>query len=271
VADAPEPALDLTDPAAMDLLVHGRIEVEGRLVDASNVTLFCKIEHDGVVSNAVYKPVSGEKPLWDFPDGTLAGREVAAALVSVAADLGAIPPTILRDGPFGPGMVQLWVETGEDELVDVRAPEDLPENWRIVLHAHDRDGEPAVLAHAAHPGLRDLAVLDVVVNNTDRKGGHLLAGLDGRVYGVDHGICFHTEPKLRTVLWGWIGEPIGDEATAKLHALMADIEGPLGQTLTEHLTGFEIRAIYERAEQLATEGVFPAPGDEWRAIPWPLF
>lgn len=271
MADAPEPAVDLTDPAAMELLTHGRLEVEGRLVDASNVTLFCKIELAGVVSNAVYKPVSGEKPLWDFPDGTLAGREVAAYLVSQSVDLGAIPPTTLRDGPFGEGMVQLWVETGEDELVDVRAPEELPDNWRVVLHAHDRNGEPAVLAHADHPGLRDLAVLDVVVNNTDRKGGHLLAGLDGRAYGVDHGICFHTDPKLRTVLWGWIGEPIPEESLLKLHTLMADLEGPLGETLASHLTGFEIRAIYERAEQLVTEGVFPAPGDDWRAVPWPLF
>jgi uncharacterized repeat protein (TIGR03843 family) len=271
VADETGPDFELDGPVAKELLAHGRLEVEGRLVDASNVTLFCKIELDGVVGNAVYKPVSGERPLWDFPDGTLAGREVATFLVAEAAGLGVIPPTALRDGPFGVGMVQLWVDTGEDELVDVRSPDELPPGWRIVLHAHDRDGEPAVLAHADHPGLRDMALLDVVVNNTDRKGGHILAGLDGRVYGVDHGICLHSEPKLRTVLWGWIGDRIPEEAVHKLHALRSDIDGKLGEALVEHLTGFEIQSIATRTEQLLADGVFPAPSDDWRAVPWPLF
>jgi uncharacterized repeat protein (TIGR03843 family) len=270
VAETTGAGTDLSGPAAKDLLTHGRLEVEGRLVDASNVTLFCKIELDGLVGNAVYKPISGERPLWDFPDGTLAGREVATFLVAEASGLGAIPPTALRDGPFGEGMVQLWVDTLEDELVDVRAPGDLPEGWHIVLHAHDRLGEPAVLAHADHPGMRELALLDVVVNNTDRKGGHVLAGVDGRVYGVDHGICLHSEPKLRTVLWGWIGEPVPDDAVEKLHALRADIDGNLGEVLAEHLTGFEIASIASRTEQLLASGVFPAPSNG-RDVPWPLF
>jgi uncharacterized repeat protein (TIGR03843 family) len=271
VAEPAEPGLDLSDPAAMDLLVRGRLDVEGRLVEASNVTLFCNIELDGAVCNAVYKPVSGERPLWDFPDGTLAGREVATYLIAEASGLGAIPPTVLRDGPFGEGMVQLWVNTTEDELVDVRAPDELPKDWRIVLHAHDRLGEPAVLAHADHAGMQELALLDIVVNNTDRKGGHVLAGVDGRVYGVDHGICLHSEPKLRTVLWGWIGEPLPPEAIRKLHALRSKINGALGNTLSEHLTSFEIHSIASRIEQLLEEGVFPSPSDDWRAIPWPLF
>jgi uncharacterized repeat protein (TIGR03843 family) len=168
-------------------------------------------------------------------------------------------------------MVQLWVNTTEDELVDVRAPEKLPKDWRIVLHAHDRLGEPAVLAHADHAGMQELAVLDIVVNNTDRKGGHVLSGVDGRVYGVDHGICLHSEPKLRTVLWGWIGEPLPPEAIRKLHALRSEINGALGETLSQHLTAFEINSIASRIEQLLAEGVFPSPSDDWRAIPWPLF
>jgi uncharacterized repeat protein (TIGR03843 family) len=259
------------DPGAREFVTHGRIDVEGRLVDASNVTLFCAIELDGVTGQVVYKPVSGERPLWDFPDGTLAGREVATAMISDVSGLGAVPPTVLRDGPFGPGMVQLWVETGEDEVVDVCAPEEVPDGWRTVLHAHDRLGDPAVLAHADHPGMRELAVLDIVVNNTDRKGGHLLAAADGRVYGVDHGICLHTDPKLRTVLWGWIGERIPDEAAEKLRKLRSELDGKLGADLGEHLTAFEIRALGQRADFLLAEGVFPSPGDDWRAIPWPLF
>jgi uncharacterized repeat protein (TIGR03843 family) len=263
--------LDPTDPAALNLVEHGRLEVEGRLVDASNLTLFCTIELDGVSGNAVYKPVAGERPLWDFPDGTLAGREVATYQVAKAAELAAIPPTVLRDGPFGEGMVQLWVETADDELVDVRSPEDVPDDWRVVLHAHDRFGEPAVLAHADRPGVRELAVLDVVVNNTDRKGGHVLSGRDGRVYGVDHGICLHAEAKLRTVLWGWVGEPLPDEVVEKLRSLRSRLDGQLAQQLSRHVTAAEVRAVATRVERLLAERVFPEPSDDWRAVPWPLF
>lgn len=259
------------DPGARQLIAHGTLDVEGRLVDASNVTLYCTVDLDGMCAHAVYKPVSGERPLWDFPDGTLAGREVATYLLSDASGLGSVPPTVLRDGPYGMGMVQLWVETSDEELIDIRAPDDVPDGWRVVLHAHDRLGEPAVLTHADHPGVRDLAILDVIANNTDRKGGHVLAGADGRVYGVDHGICLHAEPKLRTVLWGWIGEALPEEAVGKLAALPEKIYGGLGDELAAHLTGLEISAIAERAETLVTAGVFPQPGDEWRAIPWPLF
>ncbi|GAA1938440.1 SCO1664 family protein [Amycolatopsis minnesotensis] len=266
-----EPSVRPDGEFARELVERGSLEVEGRLVDASNVTLFCVIELDGVAANAVYKPVAGERPLWDFPDGTLAGREVATYLLSDGSGLGAVPPTVLRDGPFGPGMVQLWIETTDDDLVDVRAPEELPDGWRVVLHAHDRMGEPAVLAHADRPEMRSLALLDIIANNTDRKGGHVLGGVDGRVYGVDHGICLHTDPKLRTVLWGWIGEPIGDEATEKLRELPAKLDGDLGEQLKPHLIGLEIGAIRERAEQLLAAGVFPEPADDWRAVPWPLF
>ncbi|MEU3270094.1 SCO1664 family protein [Saccharomonospora sp. NPDC006951] len=263
--------LDPADPAAKELVEHGRLDVEGRLVDASNVTLFCTIELEGVSANAVYKPISGERPLWDFPDGTLAGREVATYLVAEAAGLGGVPPTVLREGPLGAGMVQMWVETTDDELVDVRAPDDVPDGWRIVLHAHDRSGEPVVLAHSSHEGLRDIAVLDVVVNNTDRKGGHLLSGPRDRVYGVDHGICLHTDPKLRTVLWGWVGEPLPGSSADKLRKLRWALDHELGEVLGEHLTTAEIAALGERTDTLLDEGVFPAPGDDWRAIPWPLF
>lgn len=260
-----------TDPAAKQLITHGSLEIEGRLVDASNVTLYCAVELDGMTGNAVYKPVSGERPLWDFPDGTLAGREVATAMLSEASGIGSIPPTVLRDGPYGVGMVQLWVDTTDDALIDVCPPAEVPEGWRVVLRAEDRLGEPAVLTHADHPGIRDLAILDIIANNTDRKGGHVLAGVDGHVYGVDHGVCLHAEPKLRTVLWGWIGEPLPEEALEKLRALPERLYGSLGDELSDHLTAVEIVAIAERAEKLASTGVFPEPGGDWRAIPWPLF
>ncbi|GAA0514609.1 phosphatidylinositol kinase [Saccharopolyspora subtropica] len=260
------------DPAAHELLRHGRLDVQGRLVEASNATLFCAIEADGVQGQCVYKPVRGERPLWDFPDGTLAGREVASYLLSEAIGWGLIPPTLLRDGPFGPGMVQLWVDTEEDsQLVDIVVPDEVPDGWLAVLRAQDHHGDPVVLAHADHPQLQRLAVLDVVINNADRKGGHILHAPDGRVLGVDHGVSLNTDDKLRTVLWGWIGDPLPDEAVDRLSELRALLEGDLAAELAEHITPKEIQAVNVRIERLLETGIFPAPSGEWPAIPWPAF
>ncbi|MCP3804455.1 SCO1664 family protein [Allokutzneria sp. A3M-2-11 16] len=260
------------EAGALELVRHGRIEVQGRLVDASNATLFGSISHEGVRAEAVYKPIRGERPLWDFPDGTLAGREVASYLLSEAAGWGLVPPTVLRDGPFGPGMVQLWVDVEpEADLVDVIAPDAVQPGWRTVLEAHDRFGDPAVLAHADHPSMRLLAVLDVVLNNADRKGGHVLHAKDGAVYGVDHGICLHHEDKLRTVLWGWIGEQLPEQVAEVLTVLRERLAGDLGEALAEHLTRKEIRATEDRISRLLETAVFPEPSGEWPAIPWPAF
>jgi uncharacterized repeat protein (TIGR03843 family) len=260
-----------SDPGVLELLTRGRIEIEGRLVDASNATLFCEISGGDAVAHCVYKPVSGERALWDFPDGTLAGREVASYLVSQAAGLTVIPPTVLRPGPFGSGMVQLWVDTKEgDDLVDVLAQDDVQQGWRRVLRAHDRFGDPAVLAHADHPSVRLMSALDVVLNNADRKGGHVLHGTDGGVYGVDHGICLHTEHKLRTVLWGWVGESLPEDVVDMLTTLRAGLD-LVSATLAEHITKAEVRALRTRLEVLLSAGEFPTPGSDWRAIPWPAF
>jgi uncharacterized repeat protein (TIGR03843 family) len=197
---------------------------------------------------------------------------VATYLVSLGAGLELVPPTVLRKGPFGPGMVQLWVETDPDsDLVDVVAPDDVPEGWLAVLRARDHLGEAAVLVHADHPEMRMLAVLDVVVNNADRKGGHVLHAVEGSVYGVDHGICLHTDDKLRTVLWGWLGEPLPEDGVAALHKLRANIDNDLGQQLAEHLTRKEVQALATRVERLLEVGVFPAPSGDRPAIPWPAF
>ena len=265
--------LPTSDPETVEFLTRGRIEVEGRLVDASNTTLFCSIKAAGVEAECVYKPISGERSLWDFPDGTLAGREVATYLVSEAAGFHVVPPTILRPGPFGPGMVQLWVDTKEgDDLVDVVEAAQVQPDWRVVLHAHDRFGDPAVLAHADHPELKLMAAMDVVVNNADRKGGHVLHATDGHVYGVDHGICLHTEHKLRTVLWGFLGEELPAEAVAALTRLRDLLAGEdLPDTLNEHITRREVAALRNRTKRLLGAGVYPQPNGEWRQIPWPAF
>ena len=190
--------------------------------------------------------MSGERPLWDFPDGTLAGRELSAYLVSVATGWEIVPPTVMRDGPFGPGMCQLWVDVDED--VDL-----------------------AALARSDHPDLRRMAVFDAVVNNADRKGGHLLPTPDGRVHGVDHGVCFSAEDKLRTLLWQWRSLPLPDEAVEVLSRVRADLEGRLGDGLREHLTGREVRATVRRVDRLLASGVHPEPSPDWPAIPWPPF
>jgi uncharacterized repeat protein (TIGR03843 family) len=220
---APEPAegrttLDLDD--ALVLLTTGTLEIDGRLVAASNTTLFCGVTLDGVTAACVYKPVRGERPLWDFPDGTLAGREVATYLVSQATGWGHVPPTVLRDGPLGPGMCQLWIDSEDvSSLVNVVPAEAVPAGWHAVVDGMDSTGRQVSVVHADDDRLRRLAVFDVVVNNADRKGGHLLLEQSGALYGVDHGVSFHTEDKLRTLLWGWAGEPLPEEAIDVLAGL----------------------------------------------------
>jgi uncharacterized repeat protein (TIGR03843 family) len=271
----------LTVDQVEDLLRRGTLEVQGRITEASNATLLCTITLDGVEGLCVYKPVRGERPLWDFPDGTLAGREVATYLISKAAGFDVVPATVHRDGPFGPGMVQRWIEIDEErELVDIVAPRDVGPHWRTVLRARGDDGEPALLVHADDPALRAMAALDVVANNADRKGGHVLAGADGRVYGVDHGICLHQNTKLRTVLWGWVGESLDDEVTAGLQGLRAALSpgnragsrGPaLGDELNDHVTRTEVKALRSRVDRLLHAGELPAPTGGWPPIPWPAF
>ncbi|GAA1863358.1 SCO1664 family protein [Pseudonocardia ailaonensis] len=280
MSDAPDPLptpqedrVDLRDPAVLTLLQRGKIDITGRMVDASNATLFGTVSGDGETLQCVYKPVRGERPLWDFPDGTLAGREVASYLVSEAAGWHVVPPTILRGtGPFGPGMLQAWVDTDTtDGLVDVCSPKAVPKGWRRVLRARDGEGSPAVLAHADDPRLRAMAAFDVVVNNADRKGGHVLAGDDGRVYGVDHGLTMHTEDKLRTVLWGWVGEQLAEAEIEALSRLRAELAGTLEDDLGPHVTLTEIRTLTERVDLLLAVPLFPEPSGYGPAIPWPAF
>ena len=271
--------LDLS--TALVLLERGEITVEGRLVDASNATLFCEIDDGAAAGRCVYKPVAGERPLWDFPDGTLAGREVAAYAVSEATGWGVVPPTVLRDGPFGPGMVQLWIDTVESTersvgpdpsvLVDVLSPRAFPDGWLRVLDALGHDGEPVVLGHADDDRLRRMTVLDVVLNNADRKGGHVLVEPGGSVRGVDHGVSFHTEPKLRTVLWGWAGDPLRPAEVEVLERLRDDLQDDLGTRLVELVSRREVLACRRRVDRLLREGRLPFPVEGWPAIPWPPF
>ncbi|MCL9797304.1 SCO1664 family protein [Frankia sp. AgKG'84/4] len=246
------PALDPVDgggldaAAALDLLRRGELTITARLTDASNATLYCEISTARAAGRCVYKPVRGERALWDFPDGTLAARELAAYEVSAALDLGIVPPTVLRDGPFGEGMVQLWIDT--DITVDLVA-----------------------LTRSEDPQLRRIALFDAVINNADRKGGHLLPAPSGRVHGIDHGVTFHCEGKLRTLLWTWRGHRLDAEETALLGCLRDALAAELGERLGELLTVSELRALAERVDGLLDSGRFPLPSADWPPIPWPPF
>ena len=261
----------LAEDDALQLLRRGEMELEGRLVDASNTTLRAMITLDGLTARCVYKPVRGERPLWDFPDGTLAGREVSAFLVSQATGWGLVPPTILRDGPLGPGACQLWIEEPAESpaLVGFVPAYEVPSGWFAVAQARDDDGDAYALAHADDPRLARLAVLDAVINNADRKGGHVLVGPGDRVYGVDHGVSFHVENKLRTVLWGWTGKALPAEATEVLADLAVRLDGALGEALEEHLTVAEVQHVRLRVRRLARRKMFPTPPQDWPAVPWP--
>ena len=226
------------------ILLNGEIEVEGRLVDASNATLFVTLTQGGESLQAIYKPISGERPLWDFESGDLASRERAAYLISELGDFDLVPLTILRDGPFGMGAVQRWIDV--DEAVD------LAEFFRT---------------DAAE--LRATALFDAVINNTDRKIGHLLPDLNGKLYVCDHGVTFHHEDKLRTVLWQWAGQSLTDEEIAQLTTLRGII---LDNTeITALINREEISALIERIDRLISSGTFPLPNPEWPAVPWPPF
>ncbi|MCV7203168.1 phosphatidylinositol kinase [Mycolicibacterium peregrinum] len=274
----PSPDLD-PDPDDDAVLADGELTVIGRIRSASNATFLCEANLGARQVHCVYKPIRGEAPLWDFPDGTLAGRELGAYLVSAALGWNVVPRTIIRDGPAGPGMLQLWVDQPGDQvgdepdsgpdLVDLLPAGHLPPGFLPILQAYDYAGDEVTLVHADDPRLFRMAVFDVLINNADRKGGHILAGLDGAVYGVDHGVSLHVEDKLRTVLWGWAGKPVDDETLADVTALR-DGFGDLAEQLCAHITDAEITALRSRIVGLLRNPVMPTP-DRHRPIPWPAF
>ena len=253
-----------------ELLAEGELTVRGQIREASNAVLLCDVAYEGRTESCVYTPVAGERALWDFPDGTLAQREVAAYEVSESTGWGLVPTTVLRDGPYGEGMCQLWIEPvpGAEllALVDAVEPGD---GWKAVGFAEVGEGRTALLVHADDERLRRLAVLDAVINNADRKGGHLLPTGDGRLYGIDHGVTFNAENKLRTLLWGWAGEKLTPEALDVLKELEEALDGALGPRLAELITAAELDATRARIADLLTTGRHPEPSGEWPAIPWP--
>jgi uncharacterized repeat protein (TIGR03843 family) len=225
-------------------LLAGQLVVEGRLVDASNATLFGKVLLDDQSRySVVYKPIAGERALWDFADGNLASREVAAFLISQIGNFNCVPLTVMRDGPFGIGAVQQWIEL-------------------------DPDLDLIAIGQQSSPAIRNLALFDVVINNTDRKFGHILPISDSEILGCDHGLTFHQEFKLRTVIWHYAGEKLDQNEIEKLKALKIQIGDESRAALEELISADEIKALLERIDTLISEG-FPYPSEQWPAVPWP--
>jgi hypothetical protein len=229
----------------IDHLSLGELDVTGRLVDASNATLYANCTFESSTIPVIYKPVAGERPLWDFQEGNLAQREVAAYFISELGTFGVVPPTVLRDGPFGIGMVQQWIHI--DEKID------LAEFYR-----------------GDNPELRKMALFDAVVNNTDRKIGHLLPISNDLVHCCDHGVTFHEDDKFRTVLWQWAATPLSDEEVRQLELLEKSIQESSNQ-LRALISENEYIALLARINRLLSESKFPSPSDEWPAVPWPPF
>lgn len=260
---------------AVDLITKGELTVRGRIREASNAVLYCSVSYEGEEASCVYKPVAGEQPLWDFPDGTLAQREVAAYEISEVTGWGLVPPTVLRDGPYGEGMCQMWIEADESDaapqLLALVEEEEPADGWKAIGFAEVGEGRTALLVHADDPRLRRLAVLDAVINNGDRKGGHLLPEAGGRLYAIDHGVTFNVDDKLRTLLWGWAGEPLTAEAVTVLDRLADELADgtPLATRLAELITPAETEAVRARVQELRRTGVHPKPSGQWPAIPWP--
>jgi uncharacterized repeat protein (TIGR03843 family) len=252
------------------LLEIADIEIEGRLWDSSNSAMRVLCHDNGVAVRAVYKPQRGERPLWDFPTGTLGRREVATGVVDHLLGWDIVPPTVWRDdGPMGAGSLQAWVDADQARApVDVIDVDRLDESWIVVAEGEGARGDHVCLVHEDSKALKRVALLDVIVNNADRKGGHVLRGGDGSVTGIDHGLTFHLEPKLRTVLWGWSGQAIDDGDQADLLRLASDWASV--QTLLEPLLiTSEIGAARDRLDALLESAAFPHPEGAWPALPWP--
>lgn len=220
-------------------LSSGEITIIGRIADASNATLLAEIAD----AKVVYKPVAGERPLWDFPDGNLASREFAAYHVSEMLGLGVVPRTVFRDGPYGFGIVQEWIE--EDPAIDI-----------VELAQSDSDS------------IRKIAFYDLLINNGDRKFGHLLAVSLDRIYAIDHGVTFNSENKLRTVLWQWAGEEFSETERNLLEQFVEIFES---SDVKDLITDREMEATLSRVSNLQETGTFPYPSPDWPAVPWPPF
>ena len=244
------------------LLAENQLEPVGKLIDSSNQALVCQLGDIRVV----YKPAALENPLWDFPEETLSQREVSASEVDRALGWNLVPPTVWTEhGPVGEGSVQVFIENAVVQDVAIFDSGAVPEEW-IHIVSGQLEGKDVDVAHSLTKDVYRLAVFDALINNADRKGGHLLRDETGRLWAIDHGVTFHEEPKLRSVLWGWAGQPLIEAEAHDVRELIQRIDELELLGLSEE----ERQSLTDRAYRLLAKGL-PEPSRRWPAIPWPVF
>lgn len=239
------------------------LTVIGQLSNASNTTLLV----EGDSQKFIYKPKIGERELWDFPTGSLYLRERASFVLSELLNWNLIPSTQIVEGPHGIGMLQYWIEAQVDQ-VDIFYPGEVPDSWLSITSGVDETGNQVVLAHSANEQLKLIALFDVLINNADRKAGHILTDKENKLWAIDHGVTFNVEPKLRTVLWGWIDQQVDNERLIQIEQAKTQISD---SELPELLTQEEVASLIARMDLVLQEKKFPAPSPNWPAVPWPVF
>ena len=255
----------------MDLLLNGEIEIEGLIPDSSNGALKVLVSNSKQSLEAIIKPEVSIRPLWDFPDLDLNNREYATYLLDRELNLNYVPDTVMRNVEgIGKSLIQEWVTESDNDLIIVKSPEDIPEEYLKVLQGYDELNKLITLAHKNNRDLRNLCLFDLVINNADRKGGHLLMDSANKMWAIDHGVSWHFESKIRTVLWGWIDETFNDQDIALLNNAKKVIQTWKDEEFI-YLSEEEIEQTIKRVDGLLKENAFPQPGDQWPAVPWPIF
>ena len=255
----------------LDLLLNGEIEIEGLIPDSSNGALKVLVSNSKQSVEAIIKPEVSIRPLWDFPDLDLNNREYATYLLDRELNLNYVPDTVMRNVEgIGKSLIQEWVTESDNDLIIVKSPEDIPEEYLKVLQGYDELNKLITLAHKNNRDLRNLCLFDLVINNADRKGGHLLMDSANKMWAIDHGVSWHFESKIRTVLWGWIDETFNDQDIALLNNAKKVIQTWKDEEFI-YLSEEEIEQAIKRVDGLLKENAFPQPGDQWPAVPWPIF
>ena len=255
----------------LDLLLSGEIEIEGLIHDSSNGALKVLVSNSQQNMHAIIKPEVSIRPLWDFPDMDLNNREYATYLLDRALELNYVPETVMRDVQgIGNSLIQEWIKESDNDLIIVKSPEDIPQDYLKVLQGYDELNKLITLAHKDDRDLRNLCLFDLVINNADRKGGHLLMDTDHKMWAIDHGVSWHQESKIRTVLWGWIDIAFNDEDITLLEKAKNVLQAWKEEDFN-YLSEIEIEQSIKRVDELLEINAFPQPGDQWPAVPWPIF
>ena len=253
------------------LLSTGEIEIEGLIPDSTNGALKLLITKGDEQIAAIAKPDVSIRPLWDFPNMDLNKREYATFLFDRKLKLGFVPETVIRDiSGIGNALVQHWIRETENDLIIVQSPDNIPKSYLRVLQGYDELNKLITLAHKDDQDLRKLCLIDLIINNADRKGNHLITDGNNKMWAIDHGVSWHEEPKIRTVLWGWINQEFNDGDLDLLSLAKSTLEDWLANDF-QYLEKSEIECALERLDELVKNKRFPAPGSEWPAVPWPIF